>query len=79
MTHDYPPTIIYDDDKPTYYLALTVLIKQERLTGSLSFERRNGKDVDKKKRDSPAGCDTRSEEPKGEKSLWIPALKFRMN
>ena len=37
MTHEHPPTIIYDEDKPTYYMALTVFDKTGKIDGFVSF------------------------------------------
>lgn len=37
MTHDYPPTILYDEDKETYYMALTVFDKSGQFTGFEQF------------------------------------------
>lgn len=37
MTHDYPPTIIYNEDKEYYYMALTVFDKTEKLDGFIDF------------------------------------------
>lgn len=37
MTHDYPPTIIYDEDKPTYYMALAVFDKTGKIDGFVQF------------------------------------------
>lgn len=37
MIHDLPPTIIFDEDKETYYLALTVFDKTEKLDGFVTF------------------------------------------
>lgn len=33
MTHGHPPTIIYDEDKVTYYMALAVYDKAEEISG----------------------------------------------
>lgn len=33
MTHGYPPTIIYEEDKVTYYMALAVYDKAEEISG----------------------------------------------
>ena len=37
MINDYPPTIIYDEDKDMYYQALTIFDKTEKLDGFVSF------------------------------------------
>lgn len=37
MIHNVPPTIIFDEDKETYYLALTVFDKTENLDGFVQF------------------------------------------
>lgn len=37
IIHDYPPTIIYDDDKETYYMALAVYDKTDDLKGFVQF------------------------------------------
>lgn len=37
MTHGYPPTIIYQEDKETYYMALTVFDKTQEITGFRKF------------------------------------------
>lgn len=37
MTHDYPPTIIYGEDKEAYYMALAIFDKTEKIDGFLSF------------------------------------------
>lgn len=37
MTHDYPPVIIYDEDKPTYYMALAVFDKTGKIDGFITF------------------------------------------
>ena len=39
MLHRYPPTVIFDEDKETYYLALTVFDKAEELNGFIDFIR----------------------------------------
>ena len=39
MLHGYPPTVIFDEDKETYYLALTVFDKAEELNGFIDFIR----------------------------------------
>ncbi|MGL4547872.1 Fic family protein [Eubacterium aggregans] len=37
MIHDYPPTIIYDSEKETYYMALTVFDKTQQIDGFIEF------------------------------------------
>ncbi|MGE9963813.1 Fic family protein [Fusicatenibacter saccharivorans] len=37
MTHDYPPMILYSEDKRTYYMALLFTIKRGRYPVLLSF------------------------------------------
>ncbi len=37
MTHDHPPLIIYDEDKPTYYMALAVFDKTGSIDGFVQF------------------------------------------
>lgn len=37
LSHGYPPTVIFDEDKETYYLALTVFDKAEEITGFIDF------------------------------------------
>lgn len=37
MTHGYPPIIIYEEDKPTYYMALTVFDKTGKIDGFITF------------------------------------------
>ena len=37
MIHDYPPTIIYQSDKDTYYMALSVFDKTEKIEGFIKF------------------------------------------
>ena len=37
MTHDYPPTIIYGEDKEAYYMALAIFDKTEKIDGFISF------------------------------------------
>ncbi len=37
MTHGYPPTIIYNEDKAAYYMALTIFDKTEDLSGFVEF------------------------------------------
>ncbi len=37
MTHGLPPTIIYDEDKETYYMGLTVFDKTDKLDGFVNF------------------------------------------
>lgn len=37
MTHDYPPTIIYNENKPEYYMALAVFDKAGKIDGFISF------------------------------------------
>jgi len=37
MTNDYPPTIIYNEDKDTYYMGLTVFDKTGDITGFKKF------------------------------------------
>ncbi len=37
MTHDLPPTILFEDDKETYYLALAVFDETEQLDGFVQF------------------------------------------
>lgn len=37
MINDYPPTIIYDEDKDIYYQALVVFDKTEKLDGFVAF------------------------------------------
>ena len=53
MTHDYPPTIIYDDDKPTYYLALTVFDKTGKIDGFIEFLKEETEKTWTKKREIP--------------------------
>ena len=37
MTHDYPPTIIYNEDKELYYMGLTVFDKTGQIDGFVKF------------------------------------------
>lgn len=37
MLHDYPPLVIYDEDKNTYYMALEVFNRTEDLSGMRAF------------------------------------------
>lgn len=37
MLHDVPPTILYDEDKESYYMALTVFEKAGKLSGFVQF------------------------------------------
>lgn len=37
ITHNYPPTIIYDEDKQTYYMALAVYDKADDIKGFVRF------------------------------------------
>ncbi len=37
MINDYPPAIIYDEDKQAYYMALTVFDKTEQISGFEAF------------------------------------------
>ncbi len=37
MIHDYPPTIIYDEDKESYYMSLAIFDKSEEITGFIEF------------------------------------------
>ncbi|MGL6291940.1 Fic family protein [Eubacterium aggregans] len=37
MIHDYPPTIIYDSEKETYYMALAVFDKTQQIDGFIEF------------------------------------------
>ncbi len=37
MIHNLPPTVIFDENKETYYLALTVFDKAEKLSGFIEF------------------------------------------
>lgn len=37
MINDYPPTIIYEENKDEYYLALTVFDKTEKMDGFVKF------------------------------------------
>ncbi len=37
MTHNYPPIIIYAEDKETYYLALAVFDKTQKMDGFIKF------------------------------------------
>lgn len=37
LTHDLPPVIIYDEDRKTYYMALTVFDKTGRIDGFVQF------------------------------------------
>ena len=37
MIHNYPPTIIYDEDKKTYYMALAVYDKADDINGFMQF------------------------------------------
>ena len=37
MTHGLPPTVIYEEDKKTYYMALAVYDKTEELEGFVEF------------------------------------------
>ena len=37
MINDYPPTVIYDDDKQAYYMALAVFDKTEQISGFEEF------------------------------------------
>lgn len=37
MLHDYPPLVIYDEDKNTYYMALEVFNRTESLSGMRAF------------------------------------------
>ena len=47
MLHDLPPAVIYEEDKETYYLALAVFDKTEKLDGFVEYlERRNCKNLD---------------------------------
>lgn len=37
MTHDYPPLILHEEDKRTYYLSLTVYDKTGKIDGFIQF------------------------------------------
>ena len=37
MTHNYPPAIIYNEDKSPYYLALAVFDKAGEIDGFIQF------------------------------------------
>lgn len=37
MTHDYPPLILYSEDKRTYYMALAVYDKTRKIPGFIEF------------------------------------------
>lgn len=37
ITHNYPPAILYDEDKETYYMALAVFDKTEDISGFVEF------------------------------------------
>lgn len=37
MTHDYPPLILYSEDKRTYYMALAVYDKTRKISGFIEF------------------------------------------
>ncbi len=37
MIHDYPPTIIYEENKDEYYMALAVFDKTEKMDGFIKF------------------------------------------
>ncbi len=37
MIHDYPPTIIYDEDKESYYMSLAIFDKSEEIKGFIEF------------------------------------------
>lgn len=37
LTHDYPPTIIYSEDKKNYYLALALFDATEDMDGFKAF------------------------------------------
>lgn len=37
MTHNHPPMIIYNEDKQTYYMALSVFDKTEEISGFVRF------------------------------------------
>ncbi|HJA66733.1 MAG TPA: Fic family protein [Candidatus Mediterraneibacter cottocaccae] len=39
MIHDYPPTIIYNEDKATYYMALAAFDKTGKIDGFIAFLR----------------------------------------
>ncbi|MCD8395692.1 MAG: Fic family protein [Lachnospiraceae bacterium] len=39
MTHDYPPLVLFEEDKKTYYMALTVFDKTGKIDGFLAFLR----------------------------------------
>ena len=37
LTHDYPPLVLYNEDKKTYYMALAVYDKTGEITGFIRF------------------------------------------
>ena len=37
MTYDYPPLILYSEDKRTYYMALSVYDKTRKISGFIEF------------------------------------------
>ena len=37
MKHNYPPIVIFNEDKETYYLALEVFNKTQKLSGFVTF------------------------------------------
>ena len=39
MLHDYPPLVLFEEDKQTYYMALAVYDKTGKIDGFLSFLR----------------------------------------
>ncbi|MCC8106822.1 MAG: Fic family protein [Clostridiales bacterium] len=39
LTHDYPPLVLFEEDKKTYYMALTVFDKTGKIDGFLAFLR----------------------------------------
>ena len=37
ITHNYPPVIIFSEDKDTYYMALAVFDKTDKIDGFIKF------------------------------------------
>ncbi|MGN0155281.1 MAG: Fic family protein [Lachnospiraceae bacterium] len=37
MIHDYPPAVIYEEDKEAYYMSLAIFDKSERIDGFIEF------------------------------------------
>ena len=37
MTHDYPPAVIYEEDKEQYYMSLAIFDKSEKIDGFIEF------------------------------------------